>query len=68
MAYIPNNALTLEYVQSLITRCGFTDVSSEHPDEGLISIRDLNDATSTFYDLASARDSLVLAYVIQQNS
>lgn len=67
MSYVKNDDLTLEYVQGLITRCGFTDVSDQY-EEGLISYKDLNESVTTCYSLASARDSLVLAYVIQQNS
>lgn len=73
MAYVPNNQLTNSYIQSLITRANFQDVTSQYYDPQWIGIyyvvRDLN-GNDSFFDTnrAGVRDFCIQQYVIQQNS
>lgn len=73
MAYVPNNQLTNTYLQSLITRANFTDVTAQYYDASLVGvffvIRDLNGVDTDFgANHASVRDFCIQQYVIQQNS
>jgi hypothetical protein len=69
MAYVPDSEVTMAYIQMLIARAGFTDTTDQYPDYGqAIVIRDLNGQDSFYNGLPQARDAMILAYVIQQNS
>lgn len=71
MAYVLNVNLTDAYIQSLITRNGYTDVSHQSPyDEAglLYVIQDLNGNINGFGDMPTTRDWLVQQYLIIQNS
>jgi hypothetical protein len=69
MAYVLNADLTMGYIQILITRVGFTDATDQYPDYGeVLVIRDLNEQDTFYNSLSSARDAMILAYMIQQNS
>lgn len=72
-AYVPNNQLTDEYVQTLITRAAFTDVTAEYYPPELVGIyyviRDLNGQDNDFGpNMSGVRDFCIQQYVIQQNS
>jgi hypothetical protein len=66
MPYITDSEVTLEYVQSLCERCGFTDVTENY--SFAFSALDLDGNIHFYPSLAAARTQLILAYVIQQNS
>lgn len=71
MAYVLNVDLTDAYIQSLITRNGFTSVIDQAPYNmfgWLYAIQDLNGNVQGFQDMPSARDWLVTQYVLIQNS
>lgn len=71
MAYVIDANLTSEYIATLISRVGFTDVTSSYPPDiygEVLAIQDLNGNINFFSNLGSVRDFLILAYVIQQNS
>ena len=71
MAYVTNANLTDTYIQSLITRNGFTSVINQEPFNEfgwLYAIQDLNGNVQGFGDMPSARDWLIQQYVIIQNS
>lgn len=71
MAYVLNADLTDAYIESLITRNGYTNVTSQPPynEFGLMYIiMDLNGNIQGFGDMPSARDWLVQQYVLIQNS
>lgn len=69
MAYVLNADLTDTYIQSLMTRNGFTNTASEHPEWGFLYVfKDLNGLETGFSDMPSARDWLIEQYVIIQNS
>lgn len=69
MAYVTNNNLTDAYIQTLITRCGFTDVTAQHLDWGEpYVIRDLNGQLNGMAAISVARDWLITQYLIIQNS
>lgn len=71
MTYVLNTNLTNDYIQSLITRNGFTDVTSQSPYNEfgwLYGIMDLNGNVQAFQDMSAARDWLVQQYVLIQNS
>jgi hypothetical protein len=57
----------MEYIQSLITRCGYTDVT-ENFSGRFLCVQDLDGNVIFYNDYASARDDLIMKYVIQQNS
>lgn len=73
MAYVPDSSLTDEYLQTLIARAGFTDVTAEIYGSDLVgiyyAIRDLNGRV-TYYDgnRPLVRDQMITQYLIQQNS
>jgi hypothetical protein len=71
MAYVLNTDLTDSYIQSLITRNGFSNIVSQSPYNEfgwMYAIEDLNGNVAGFTDLPSARDWLIQQYVIIQNS
>lgn len=68
MAYVLVTNLTDAYIQTLITRNGFTDVTSQHPGLGMYVIQDLDGNLSVYRDMASIRDEMIRQYLIQQNS
>lgn len=69
MTYVSNDNLTDAYIQSLITRCRFTDVTAENQDWGeLYVIQDLNGQLTGIPAMSVARDWLISQYLIQQNS
>jgi hypothetical protein len=69
MAYVKDADVTMEYIQLLMARVGFTDATDQYPDYGeAIVIRDANGMDSFYNGLPQARDAMILAYVIQQNS
>lgn len=67
MAYVTNANLTMAYIQTLVARNGFTDVTSNFPGH-FLCVQDLDGNVSFYNDIASARDDLIMKYVIQQNS
>lgn len=69
MAYVLNANLTDTYIQSLITRNEFTDVTADHEDwNAMYVIQDLNGQLNEFFDMSLLRDWLIQQYVIIQNS
>ena len=67
MSYVISANLTMEYIQTLITRVGFTDVTESFP-EHFLCVQDLDGNVNFYHDLSAARDQLINAYLIQQNS
>jgi hypothetical protein len=66
MPYVADSEVTIEYVQSLCERCGFTDETENY--SYAFSALDLDGITHFYPSLTAARTQLILAYVIQQNS
>lgn len=67
MTYVLNADLTDEYIQSLITRNGFSDVTAEVQNGYLYVIQDLNGNQLNIGSMQDARDWLVMQYLIIQN-
>jgi hypothetical protein len=63
--YVLNENLTDEYIQELITRCGFTDITP--PDEQPYWIQDLDGGISITTNLPGVRNYLITQWLIQQN-
>lgn len=70
MAYVPDNQLTDAYITTLITRCGFIDMTAQYAAAwGVLRVvQDLNGNLKGFSWLPDARDYLIQQYVIIQNS
>lgn len=66
--YVINDDLTDPYIQALITRNGFTDVTPPDQDYPLYQIQDLDGNVQNCYDMPSARTYLIQKYLIIQNS
>lgn len=67
--YVVNADLTDSYVQYLISRNGFSDVTQANLiQEVPYVIQDLNGNNWNFNNMAEARDWLIIQYMIQQNS
>lgn len=67
--YVPTANLTNAYIQSLIARVGWTDVTAQHPDWGFMYIiQDLDGGLNGFGDMTSARTALINAYTLMTNS
>lgn len=66
-SYVKDSDITLSYIQSLIARCGFVDVTDQNPGYAC-AYTDLNGNLYRSTDLANLRDQLILFYVVQQNS
>ena len=67
MAYVTNDNLDKTYIDSLIIKANFTNVTSQFPGH-LLAVQDLNNNVIFYNDFPSARDELILQFVIQQNS
>ena len=70
MAYVTNDQLTDAYITTLITRCGFIDLTAQYAAAwGVLRVvQDLNGNIKSFSWLPDARDWLIDQYVIIQNS
>jgi hypothetical protein len=67
--YVPTANLTDAYIQSLITRVGWQDVTAQHPDwvsPGQYVLQDLS-GNLTIYVMETARIALINAYVLMTN-
>lgn len=65
--YILNANLDDAYIQELITRCGFTDVT-QPGSYWSYAIMDQDGITSNMGSINGARDWLIQKWLIQQNS
>lgn len=69
--YVADKDLTNTYIQSLISRNGFIDVTlqyqSQNIDGWVYAIQDLEGSVSFYYDMASTRDDMIRKYLIIQN-
>lgn len=67
--YVPTANLTDAYIQSLVQRVGWQDVTAQHLDWGCVYIiQDLDGNFNGFGDMTSARTALVNAYLLMTNS
>lgn len=69
MAWILTENLTDAYVQSLITRNGFTNVTDQHPEFGSpYVVEDLDGDILIYGDMNSARVGMLNSYRLIQDS
>lgn len=69
MAWVLVVDLTDAYIQSLISRNGFTDVTSQHPEFGApYVVEDLDGGITIYGDADGARKGMLQAYRLIQDS
>lgn len=66
--YVPTPNLTDAYIQSLIARVGWTDVTAQNLSWGYMYVfQDIDGGMNASNDMNSARNLLINAYVLMTN-